>query len=368
MNIDGEVSASKKKKHPNREVSHSKPAENVHGAHFASAQPEGEHGKVKKKADPVRIGAGVVLAGCIAVLGVIGYQYFEAEKARSDLEDMYSSMSSLKYKVIPDPDVTSAQTENTSDEAADGDAAVTEAPEVLEPLIEQPFAIELENINPDACGYVRIPDVLDEAVVQYTDNSYYLEHNLYGEKRSCGTIFADYRDVVNDYDSNQSDNIILFGHNQADGTMFGNMDYYRWNYNYWQTNPFIYFSNKYKDYTYVIISSFVTNTEPEHDNGNVFDYWNYINFGGNYSYDDFISEITERSTIITGVDVSEDDKFLTLSTCSTEWEPSRHVIVARRLRDGETEYSIDKTKFSVNPDPKWPAIYYKYNGGSYSGQ
>ena len=29
MNIDGEVSASKKKKHPNREASHSKPAENV---------------------------------------------------------------------------------------------------------------------------------------------------------------------------------------------------------------------------------------------------------------------------------------------------------------------------------------------------
>ena len=78
-----------------------------------------------------------------------------------------------------------------------------------------------------------------------------------------------------------------------------------------------------------------------------------------------MDEITKRSTIITGVDCNEDDEYLTLSTCSTEWDDSRHILVARKLRDGETADSIDTTKFSKNPNPKWPAIYYKYNGGTY---
>ncbi|MBQ4310380.1 MAG: hypothetical protein II773_02175, partial [Oscillospiraceae bacterium] len=66
------------------------------------------------------------------------------------------------------------------------------------------------------------------------------------------------------------------------------------------------------------------------------------------------------------VDINENDKFLTLSTCSTEWDSARHAIVARKLRSGETTDSIDITGFSKNPNPKWPAIYYKYNGGSYT--
>jgi hypothetical protein len=131
-------------------------------------------------------------------------------------------------------------------------------------------------------------------------------------------------------------------------------------------NPFIYFNSNYTEDTYVIISSFVINTLPEHDNGNdIFDYHNYINFGEIRSYENFMEEITERSTIITGIDCNADDDYLTLSTCSTEWDDSRHVIVARKLRNGETKESIDTTNFSKNPNPKWPAIYYKYNGGTY---
>ena len=56
----------------------------------------------------------------------------------------------------------------------------------------------------------------------------------------------------------QSDNIILYGHNQRDGTMFGQMDFYKWDAKYWLQNPYIYFDNRYEQSTYVIIASFVT--------------------------------------------------------------------------------------------------------------
>lgn len=299
----------------------------------------------------------LVLIVCCVILGVYFYQQFEAKQNNANIKVIYNQ----------------AQKENISDDAS-ADSNTAENPDGVEvirkPLVNTPAADEMLAINKDYVGYIYIPDVLSEAVVQTTDNEYYLNHNFYDQKRSCGTVFADYRDNVNDYSDLQSDNIILYGHNQRDGTMFGNLDYYKWDYKYWLKNPFIYFDNCYESSTYVIISSFVTNTEPEHDNGNVFAYNNFIDFrdSGDYTYANFIDEVQKRSHFITGIDVNENDKFLTLSTCSYEWDPSRHVIIARKLRDGETTDNIDTTNFTVNSNPKWPAVYYKYNGGSYIEQ
>lgn len=294
----------------------------------------------------------LVLIVCIVILAVYFYHQFEAKQNNANISVIYDR----------------AQKENGGNAVQTVPVHDEDVPkEERAPLVNTAAADEMLAINPDYVGYIYIPDVMKEAVVQYTDNEYYLDHNFYGQTRSCGTVFADYRNNVNDYADLQSDNIILYGHNQRDGTMFGNMDYYKWNYKYWLQNPFIYFDNKYGSSTYVIISSFVVNTEPEHDNGNVFDYNNFIDFraDGKYTAEEFIKEITERSHFITGLDVDGDDKFLTLSTCAYEWEPARHVIIARKLRDGETTDNIDTTSFTVNPNPKWPAVYYKYNGGSY---
>ncbi|MBQ2824556.1 MAG: class B sortase [Oscillospiraceae bacterium] len=300
----------------------------------------------------------LVLVVCIGILGVYFYHQFEAKQNNEDIRVIYNN-------AVQDSVVT---TQPAPQQPANPEEETQEI--VRQPLVVSSAAEEMLAINPNYAGYLYIPDVMSEAVVKYTDNDYYLNHNIYDQKRSCGTVFADFRNTVNDYSDRMSDNIILYGHNQKDGTMFGNMDYYKWDYKYWLKNPFIYFDNLYESGTYVIISSFVINTEPEHDNGNVFDYNNFINFKseGPYTYENFIKEITDRSHFITGIDVNEEDKFLTLSTCTYEWEPARHVIVARRLRPGETTDSIDTTNFSVNSNPKWPAIYYKYNGGSYVEQ
>jgi sortase B len=240
--------------------------------------------------------------------------------------------------------------------------AETEVGQERKPLVLLDTASEYLEINGDYVGWIKIPRVFQEPVVQAEDNDHYLKINFYGQKRSVGTVFADFRNVVNDYDV--SDNIILYGHNNKDGSMFGNMDFYLHDKKYWLNNPFVFFETKYERNVYVIIASFVTNTEPKDDNGNLFDYQNYVNFAedGKYSFDSFIAEVDERTHFTTGIDVNADDKFLTLSTCQYIWEPSRHVIVARKLRYGESTDSIDLSNFQINPNPKWPAIYYKYGG------
>lgn len=294
----------------------------------------------------------IVLIVCGVILGNYFYQMYEAKQNHNTLKVIYQK---AQQSVI-----TPAAPAETMPAPDNGEPVPEERP----PLTILPAAQELISINPDTVGYVRIPNCVDEPVVKGTDNDYYLNHNFYDNQRQCGTCFADFRNEVGGYE--RSDNIILYAHNQKDGTMFGNLDYYRWDPAYWLKNPFIYFNTNYSEDTYVIISSFVINTKPEHDdNRPLFDYQNYIDFNDKYTYEFFMSEITKRSTIITGVDCNENDDYLTLSTCSTEWDDSRHILVARKLRDGETADNFDTTKFSKNPNPKWPAIYYKYNGGTY---
>lgn len=301
----------------------------------------------------ITLAAVLALVICGVILAVHFYQMFEAKQNNINIKVIYD-------KNRPQISADAGVTPPAETEAGGGEGEIVRAPLVL-----LPFAEEMLEINPDYVGYVSIPDRVSEAVVQTTDNDLYLKTNIYGQKRSCGTIFADFRNNVSDYADLQSDNIILYGHNQRDGTMFGELDYYKWDYKYWLKNPFIYFDNKYEQSTYVIISSFVINTEPEHDNGYVFDYQNYINFDSNHTFEKFYKEISERSHFITGIDANENDKYITLSTCSYEWEPARHLIIGRKLRDGETADSIDMSGFTVNPNPKWPAVYYKYNGGTY---
>jgi len=293
----------------------------------------------------------IALIVCGIILAVYFYHIIEAKQNHNELKD--------KYKVYNDMGQTVAEAETQP--------AVTESGGeiVRQPLVNLPFADEMLDINPDYTGYVSIPGVVSEAVVQAEDNNAYLKTNFYGQNRVCGTVFADFRNVVNDYADLQSDNIILYGHNQRDGTMFGQLDYYKWDSKYWLQNPFIYFDNRYEQSTYVIIASFITNTMPEDDDGNVFDYQNYVDFNDSYPFDTFAKELRERSHFNTGIDFNENDQFITLSTCSYEWDEARHVIVGRKLRDGETTENLDTTNFAVNSNPKWPAIYYRINGGSY---
>lgn len=234
---------------------------------------------------------------------------------------------------------------------------------VYPPMKVMSEAQELIDINPDTVGYIYIPNTgINSVVVQAEDNDYYLDHNFYGNKAQCGTVFADFRSTINSYE--QSDHIVLYGHNQKNGTMFGDMDYYRWNLEYYKSNPVITFNTNCFTGKYKIFANFVTNVLPEHDNGYVFNYADYIELDDPNTFKVFMDNVMVRTLIFTGVDVKYGDKILTLSTCSTEFEPSRHIIMARKIREGEDE-TVDTSKFEINPNPKWPEIYQRYSGSYY---
>ncbi|MGN1305969.1 MAG: class B sortase [Oscillospiraceae bacterium] len=257
---------------------------------------------------------------------------------------------------------TTATTPVTTEETT-----VTTAPP---PLVMLDSMAQFVERNPDTAGWIKVGGTyIDNVVVQTDNNDYYLDRDFDGNKSQPGTVFADFRCIVNDYNDKQTPNIILYGHNQKDGTMFGTLSYYKVKpasgsikgFDFYLEHPTFEFSNLYEEYTYKIIAAFVIEVEPRHSrDGIIFDYHNYVKFGKKRTFDMFKENVLKHTAINTGVDFDKNDKFLTLSTCSNEFEPSRFVVIGRRVRDGESP-EVDTSLASINYEAKEPDYDFIYN-------
>lgn len=202
--------------------------------------------------------------------------------------------------------------------------------------VDGPIVFDPGEINPEEGdeGYG------DEA---YEANSYYLDHDINRQSYRAGTLFMDYRDVFGSSEEDQSENLIIYGHNMANNTMFGSLRKYRQDYSFYDESPFIELSSLYEDYQYVIFGFMITSGNWYTD----FRYWDMEELDTEEEFNSYVETIKNCSMVDTGVDVQYGDKLLTLSTCYADEDNSRFLVVARRLRDNETAYdfsSIDKTE------------------------
>jgi sortase B len=206
--------------------------------------------------------------------------------------------------------------------------------------------------NSDTVGWLTLGGTkIDNVVVQTTDNEFYLSHNFKREISQPGTLFVDYRCNISDYDDLQSSNILIYGHKQKSGSMFGTLNYYHNSLDFYKLHPTFTFSNLYKTYTYKIIAMFTCKTleTPLATEEDVFDYQNYINFhdSGKYTFANFITNIKQRSELNTPVSFTPNDNYMILSTCAYDYVGARFVVIARRVRDGEST-DVDVDKATVN--------------------
>ena len=170
------------------------------------------------------------------------------------------------------------------------------------PFMEVNFT-ELLKKNPDTVGWIKVDGTkVNYPIVQAEDNDYYLSHAFNKRSNAGGWVFADYRVDFKDFGRNT----IIYGHNMNNKTMFGsipNMLY----------SGYLNNSNNY----YIKISTPTSNTvwkvfsvytiEPEV-------YYLKTNFRTE-PYDKFLNTLRSRSVYDFGIDVTTDDKILTLSTC-----------------------------------------------------
>ena len=187
------------------------------------------------------------------------------------------------------------------------------------------FAVDFEslsNMNKDVRGWIRFNhDKVNYPIVQTTDNSYYLNHTFHKKKNSLGTIFMDYRNQ-----SWEDKNVVLFGHNSTDGSMFGSLrDTLEDNFFDNEENRIIEIIDVNNNIYYYEIFSVYTIIKEE--------YYITTNFDSNIEYMEFLNTIKKRSIRDFNINLSENDKILTLSTCNGVGGTNKRLVIHARLKD-----------------------------------
>jgi len=209
--------------------------------------------------------------------------------------------------------------------------------------------------NPNFAGWLKIPGAdVDMAVVKSKNNKEYLTQDFHNNYTRNGTLFIDCRNNILDLDNNT----VIYGHNISSGILFGRLKNYR-SLDTFKNDPVIEFNTLYADHKWKICSVMVTNAKKSDDNGFVFEYYN--TYLSDADVVRFGQEVKERSLYETGVDVLPGDKFLTLSTCIYDFDDARLVVVARMVREGESE-KVDVSKAYVNASPRFPQAWYTKKG------
>lgn len=184
---------------------------------------------------------------------------------------------------------------------------------------------ELKNMNEDFVGVLSIPDTIINYPVMYTKGEdYYLRRSFDKKQSDAGTLFIDKHNNIDPID----DNIIIYGHNMRNGTMFHELLNYKKE-SYYKEHKYIYFNKVDNSEKYEIISVFYSKVYYETDN--VFKYYKFYNASNEEELNDYVKNIKELSLYNTNVDAKLGDNFITLSTCEYSQENGRFVVVAKKV-------------------------------------
>ena len=179
---------------------------------------------------------------------------------------------------------------------------INDSEEVVEEVIETPKLTldfsKLKDINSDTVAWIRINNTnIDYPVVKGTDNSYYLNHSFYKEYNINGWVFES--------STNSSyfddDNTVIFAHNTNSYTMFSELKSIYNGSLGTDIDVYIYLENNV--IRYKVFSVYLE------DPSNTSNISKYLNM-------EMINEMKNKSKYNIDIDINEDRKILTLSTCN----------------------------------------------------
>lgn len=203
-----------------------------------------------------------------------------------------------------------------------------EQPETEEGILDLDVDFEaLQAQNPDIVAWIYSPDTLiNYPVVQAKDNSYYLRRMLDGRYNKNGTIFMDYRNA-----SDMSDlHTIIYGHNMRNSAMFGTLTEYS-KQEYYDEHPFIWLLTPEQNYKIEVISGFITPSDGEV----------YVFPSSNEERDKLVEYVMKSSDFSSEVDIMPEERLVTLSTCTYEYDDARYVLVGVLRTEEQPEDIIE---------------------------
>ena len=193
----------------------------------------------------------------------------------------------------------------------------------------QPTSRNLYLENSDMVGWIQIEGTsIDYPVMQTpTDPNYYLKHDFEKHYTDYGCPF-----MQADCDALcPSDNLIIYGHNMKDGSMFADLAKYR-SKDFWQTHKTVWFDTELGSSAYEIFA--VIHMTVQADAADAFPFYRFLDAASPEEFADYVSACQMRALYDTGISAQYGDKLLTLSTCDNITDDGRLLVIAKQT---ETE-------------------------------
>ncbi len=196
----------------------------------------------------------------------------------------------------------------------------TLAEQVVEkqPTDEKKITVDFDALlakNRDVIGWLYCENTpINYAVVRAEDNSFYLRRGIDGQYSHSGSLFADFRNAPDFTDINT----VIYGHNMNNSEMFGTLIKYK-EQKYFDSHPEFLLITPSASYTVSLIAGFEEKSTPEF-------YEKLVSFG---NAEEMINGFIEKSTFKSDYAFSENDRFITFSTCTDDYSSVRFLLVGK---------------------------------------
>lgn len=261
----------------------------------------------------------LILMLCLIVLllmGLVGV-LLSAVKDQKDFEQLSEMVQENAEKTTTLPAV-----ETTVPETAETQPRETTEPPVTEPQMLEKYAPLYER-NSDLYGWIKIEDTIIDYPVMYTPDEpeKYLHADFENQYSYGGVPFLE------DSCTPESDNLIIYGHNMANGTMFRELLQYEKE-SFWKEHPTIRFDTLYEEQEYEVLAVFYDRVYYKSEN--VFKFYQFIDAEDEADFAYAMENYKEKALYDTGVTANYGDQLITLVTCAYHVDNGRFVVVARR--------------------------------------
>ena len=185
-------------------------------------------------------------------------------------------------------------------------------------------AQSLNSAYPNAIGWLYIPNTkISYPVMQGEDNEYYLHHDFDGSPLKAGSIFLDYRcenRLMNPIN-------VLYGHNMRNGSMFAQVTSYTTD-SFFDAHRYGWLATPDTVYRIDFFSCAIADSSDSL-------------YDGSTQSKEWIPHICEKSVVSRDMIFSDEDRFISLSTCSYEFENARTVLTGKLVNCEE----VDKNEY-----------------------
>ena len=252
------------------------------------------------------IGMGVcIIAGVLAIVyySVHVFQTQENDRQINVLQNVAHSKGSEKQESGQDQSNTSAETESSKDSIN--------------------FQ-GLRKINPEVEAWITIPGtVIDYPVMLSSEENAYLHKDIYQKSSSHGMLY-----FAKPYDrENEQWNMLIYGHNMKNGSMFGSLLSYR-DQKYREKHPVVHLYRRDQMMIYRVVGAFITDVSGRKEN--CFRYSRYLTMADKSSFRKFMHHYDQCKLYDLQEKLEKKDRLLMLSTCEYSTSDGRFVLLCRQ--------------------------------------